>query len=104
MTENQGRRDGRRRGRGGRSRGQGAGSAKGDNHHDDEQRSGNLTSTTALPPVETPTGFAALGVPERIDAGLAACGFGAPFAIQVEAIPVAMQGRDVCGRAKTGSG
>ena len=55
-------------------------------------------------PVSTPTAFAALGVPADIDAGLAAAGFAAPFAIQTEAIPVAMQGHDVCGRARTGSG
>ncbi len=54
--------------------------------------------------MESPTGFAALGVPPRIDDGLAACGFAQPFAIQTEAVPVAMQGRDVCGRARTGSG
>jgi superfamily II DNA/RNA helicase len=64
----------------------------------------NLTTTTTLPPVEAPTGFADLGVPDRIDAGLAACGFAQPFNIQTEAIPVAMTGKDVCGRAKTGSG
>src|SRR5215207_3759280 len=63
-----------------------------------------LTTITALPPVEPPTGFADLGVPPRIDHGLAAAGFARPFAIQTEAIPVAMQGRDVCGRARTGSG
>jgi superfamily II DNA/RNA helicase len=63
-----------------------------------------LTTITALPPVEPPTGFADLGVPARIDDGLAAAGFAQPFAIQTEAIPVAMQGRDVCGRARTGSG
>lgn len=67
-------------------------------------RTGNLTSINALPPVEPPTGFAELGIPERIDVGVAACGFAQPFAIQTEAVPVAMQGRDVCGRAKTGSG
>jgi superfamily II DNA/RNA helicase len=64
----------------------------------------NLTSINALPPVEPPTGFAELGVPPRIDEGLAACGFAQPFNIQTEAIPVAITGRDVCGRAKTGSG
>jgi superfamily II DNA/RNA helicase len=63
-----------------------------------------LTTIATLPPVETPTGFAALGVPERVDAGLAAAGFAQPFAIQHAAIPVAMDGRDVCGRARTGSG
>ena len=64
----------------------------------------NLTSFNVLPPVEAPTGFFDLGVPERIDDGLAACGFAQPFAIQTEAIPVAVTGKDVCGRAKTGSG
>jgi superfamily II DNA/RNA helicase len=52
----------------------------------------------------TPTAFADLGVPQDIDAGLAAAGFTAPFAIQTEAIPVALKGHDVCGRARTGSG
>jgi superfamily II DNA/RNA helicase len=55
-------------------------------------------------PIATPTGFAALGVPPNVDAGLAAAGFATPFAIQTEAIPVAMRGVDVCGRARTGSG
>jgi len=63
-----------------------------------------LTSTTTLPPVEPPTGFADLGVPPRIDEGLAAAGFAQPFKIQTEAIPVALAGHDVCGRARTGSG
>ena len=52
----------------------------------------------------TPTGFVELGVPEDVDRGLAAAGFVAPFAIQTKAIPVAMEGQDVCGRARTGSG
>ena len=51
-----------------------------------------------------PTGFADLGVPPKIDEGLAAAGFVGPFAIQTEAIPVALTGDDVCGRARTGSG
>ena len=64
-----------------------------------------MTNTpTDVKKVETPTGFAALGVPPEVDAGLAAAGFSAPFAIQTEAIPVAMRGVDLCGRARTGSG
>ena len=63
-----------------------------------------LTTIVTMPPVEAPTGFAELGVPARIDEGLAAAGFAQPFEIQTEAIPVAMLGRDVCGRARTGSG
>lgn len=43
-------------------------------------------------------------MPEEIDAGLAAAGFATPFAIQTHAIPVALDGHDVCGRARTGSG
>jgi superfamily II DNA/RNA helicase len=54
--------------------------------------------------VSVPTGFADLGVPPKIDEGLAAAGFAGPFAIQKEAIPVALTGDDVCGRARTGSG
>jgi superfamily II DNA/RNA helicase len=56
------------------------------------------------PRVTAPTGFADLGVPAKIDEGLAASGFAGPFAIQTEAIPVALAGDDVCGRARTGSG
>ena len=63
-----------------------------------------MTSSPTAPSVSTPTGFAALGVPENVDKGLAAAGFGAPFAIQTEAIPVALRGVDLCGRARTGSG
>jgi superfamily II DNA/RNA helicase len=62
------------------------------------------TSPSTHDRIQTPTGFAALGVPPEVDAGLAAAGFSAPFAIQTEAIPVAMRGVDVCGRARTGSG
>jgi superfamily II DNA/RNA helicase len=70
----------------------------------DDARTTTLTTVATLPPVEAPTGFADLGVPPRIDDGLAAAGFAQPFKIQTAAIPVAMQGRDVCGRARTGSG
>ncbi|NQW33193.1 MAG: DEAD/DEAH box helicase, partial [Acidimicrobiaceae bacterium] len=70
-----------------------------------ENASGNIgSSANTRPAVTTPTGFADLGVSERVDAGLAAAGFAAPFAIQTEAIPVALTGEDLCGRARTGSG
>ena len=48
--------------------------------------------------------FAALGVPERLVAGLEARGITAPFPIQAATLPDALAGRDVCGRAPTGSG
>ena len=115
MNDANARPSGRRRGSrpGGRRRdtSQSEGSGRSDGTHrkdrpydDGPDRVGKLTSTNTLPAVEPPTGFADLGVPARIDDGLAACGFAQPFAIQTEAVPVAMLGRDVCGRAKTGSG
>lgn len=48
--------------------------------------------------------FADLGVPPALAAALAARGIDAPFPIQAATIPDALDGRDVCGRAPTGSG
>ncbi len=81
------------------------GSAGGSRDDSTENASGNIGSNTNIrEAVSTPTQFAALGVSSRVDAGLASAGFAAPFAIQTEAIPVALTGVDVCGRARTGSG
>ena len=81
------------------------GSAGGSRDDSAESASGNIGSNTNIrEAVSTPTQFAALGVSSRVDAGLASAGFAAPFAIQTEAIPVALTGVDVCGRARTGSG
>ena len=63
-----------------------------------------MSSPSTPSSVSVPTGFAALGVPPEVDKGLAAAGFSEPFAIQTEAIPVALTGVDLCGRARTGSG
>ena len=48
--------------------------------------------------------FADLGVPEDLVRSLAARGIAAPFPIQAATLPDALDGRDVCGRAPTGSG
>ena len=48
--------------------------------------------------------FAALGVPARIVAALAARRITSPFPIQAAVLRDALAGRDVCGRAPTGSG
>jgi superfamily II DNA/RNA helicase/cold shock CspA family protein len=48
--------------------------------------------------------FADLGVRPELVARLHARGLTAPFPIQVAALPDALSGRDVCGRAPTGSG
>ncbi|MDQ1393270.1 MAG: hypothetical protein QOF30_2247 [Acidimicrobiaceae bacterium] len=48
--------------------------------------------------------FTELGVPRAIADGLAQRGIIEPFPIQAVALPLALDGRDVCGRAPTGSG
>jgi superfamily II DNA/RNA helicase len=51
-----------------------------------------------------PPTFADLGVPARLGDQLARRGITAPFPIQAATLPDALDGRDVCGRAPTGSG
>ncbi|CEO95599.1 RNA helicase [Plasmodiophora brassicae] len=53
---------------------------------------------------ETPATFASLGVCKEIQEACSALGFTKPTAIQCEAIPHALEGRDVIGLAETGSG
>jgi superfamily II DNA/RNA helicase len=51
-----------------------------------------------------PSTFAALGVPTRLCEQLARRGIDEPFPIQAATLPDALAGRDICGRAPTGSG
>jgi superfamily II DNA/RNA helicase len=58
-------------------------------------------------PTETPDDaatFASLGVPDFLVAALADAGITTPFPIQAATLPDALAGRDILGRAKTGSG
>jgi len=48
--------------------------------------------------------FASLGLPQKLVTALERRGMTAPFAIQTRSIPDALTGRDVLGRAQTGSG
>ena len=48
--------------------------------------------------------FAALGLDSRILQGIAKQSFQTPTLVQSKAIPLALEGRDVLARAKTGSG
>jgi len=50
------------------------------------------------------TTFASLGVPEAIATALANRGIDEAFPIQIATIPPALAGRDLCGKAPTGSG
>jgi superfamily II DNA/RNA helicase len=51
-----------------------------------------------------PPTFADLGVPDALCARLAELGIDEPFPVQAATIPDALAGRDVCGKAPTGSG
>jgi superfamily II DNA/RNA helicase len=55
-------------------------------------------------PTSPATSFAEAGVPAALVTALARRGITAPFAIQTRALPDAIAGRDVLGRAQTGSG
>ncbi len=57
-----------------------------------------------VPATETDVTFAGLGVPAPLVAVLAETGITAPFPIQAAALPDALAGHDVLGRAQTGSG
>ena len=56
-------------------------------------------------PAPTPeSGFATLGLDQKLLDALAVLGYEEPTAIQLAAIPVLLQGRDVVGQAATGTG
>ena len=57
----------------------------------------------ATQPIEDAT-FASIGLPQKLVTALERRGMTAPFAIQTRSIPDALTGRDVLGRAQTGSG
>ncbi|MDQ3680080.1 MAG: DEAD/DEAH box helicase, partial [Actinomycetota bacterium] len=50
------------------------------------------------------TSFTDLGVDAHLIAALARLGIDEPFPIQALTVPDALAGRDVCGKAQTGSG
>jgi superfamily II DNA/RNA helicase len=63
-----------------------------------------LSTDLHTPAPARPTSFADLGVPTVLLAVLAQAGASEPFPIQAATLPDALAGRDVLGRAKTGSG
>ncbi|MGH9101583.1 MAG: DEAD/DEAH box helicase, partial [Acidimicrobiales bacterium] len=70
-----------------------------------EPFTGGLPMTQGETSGETSEGsFGSLGVEPRLVSTLAGAGIDRPFPVQALTIPDALAGRDVCGKAKTGSG
>lgn len=69
-------------------------------------RDGRTSAPSERPARDTSDGptFADLGVPQALVDKLASMDLHAPFAIQRDALPAALDGRDVAGSAPTGSG
>jgi superfamily II DNA/RNA helicase len=63
-----------------------------------------IAARAATEPGAPSPSFTDLGVPASMARALAARGVGAPFPVQTATLPDALAGRDVCGRAPTGSG
>ena len=64
----------------------------------------STTTETDLPTADPRTTFADLGVRDEIIQALDAVGITHPFAIQTLAIPIALNGTDMIGQARTGTG
>ncbi|KAA8913263.1 P-loop containing nucleoside triphosphate hydrolase protein [Sphaerosporella brunnea] len=54
--------------------------------------------------VDAETSFSSLGLDPRLLQGVAKLGFANPTLVQAKAIPLALEGKDILARAKTGSG
>jgi superfamily II DNA/RNA helicase len=63
-----------------------------------------LLDAAAAAPAPAARSFAELGLPPALVQALSAGGVREPFAIQVRSVPDGLAGRDVLGRAQTGSG
>ncbi|KAI5843219.1 ATP-dependent RNA helicase dbp9 [Tricharina praecox] len=69
---------------------------------DDTPTAAALVTATAVEDAETT--FASLGLDARLLQGVATLGFANPTLVQAKAIPLALEGKDILARAKTGSG
>ena len=63
-----------------------------------------LSSAPSALPVPADATFADLGLPPALEAAIADLGFTIPSAIQAQAVPALLSGRDIVGVAQTGTG
>lgn len=79
-------------------------SAKGYDGPDRVEQRETEAGATIAPPVPADSEFRALGLSDQLVAAVIAKGYGSPTAIQRQAIPVVIEGRDLLGTAQTGTG
>ncbi|KAF8473980.1 P-loop containing nucleoside triphosphate hydrolase protein [Kalaharituber pfeilii] len=72
--------------------------------HSDDTSSAPPTSLTTESNLDEETTFQNLGLDPRLLQGIAKLEFAHPTAVQAKAIPLALEGKDILARAKTGSG
>lgn len=70
----------------------------------EDEHSSSSGQPEGTAPSQELTTFGSLGIADDLVAVLANEGVRAPFPIQAQTIPAALDGRDVCGRARTGAG
>ncbi|MBM3985348.1 MAG: DEAD/DEAH box helicase, partial [Planctomycetes bacterium] len=63
-----------------------------------------MTQARTPPPAATPAGFAALGLSEALVEAVTSLGYEEPTAVQGQAIPAMLTGRDLVAQAATGTG
>ena len=71
------------------------------------ERANAVSTTPESPPTDPPSatvGFGDFGLDPRLLDAVTALGFDTPTAVQEQAIPPLLEGKDVIGRARTGSG
>lgn len=64
----------------------------------------STSTSTTKPDVDDAKGFAAFDLDPRLLRAIVELGYDHPTLIQAEAIPLALQGKDILARARTGSG
>jgi len=69
--------------------------------HDQQDKN---TPTTPTPPLTHSLSFSSLDLPEKVMAGIRDAGFVEMTPVQSRSLPMALEGKDVCAQAQTGTG
>ena len=69
-----------------------------------DQPENNTSSPSPTPPLSHSQGFSSLDLPESVMAGIKDAGFVEMTPVQSRSLPIALEGKDVCAQAQTGTG